>query len=57
MHHQRLDLAFEDLHPSGGDDGPHIWDHALAEDLADQAVVALETSRGRVLYRKPVVVI
>lgn len=57
VYHQRLDLALEDLHASGGDDRPHVWDHALAEDLTDEAMVALETSRGRVLYGKAVVVI
>lgn len=57
MNHQGLDLPFEDLHASGRDDGSHVWDDALAEDLADQTVVSLETSRGQVLYRKPVVVI
>lgn len=57
MHHQRLDLAFEDLHAGGGDDGAHVGHHALAEDLADQPVVALEASGGRVLYGKTVVVV
>lgn len=57
MYHQRLDLAFEDLHASRGNNWPHVWDHALTEDLADQTVVALETSCSWVLHRKPVVVI
>lgn len=55
VHHQRLDLTFEDLHASGGHHRAHVGDHALAEDLADQPMVALEARGGRVLGGKAVV--
>lgn len=57
VYHQRLDLAFEDLHASSSNNWPHIWDYALTEDLADQTVVALETSCSWVLYGKPIIII
>lgn len=57
VYHQRLDLAFEDLHASSSNNWPHIWDYALTENLADQTVVALETSCSWVLYGKPIVII
>lgn len=57
MHHKGLDLPFQDLHTGGSDDGAHVGDHALAQDLADQPVVALETGGSRVLHGESVVVI
>lgn len=57
VYHQRLDLAFEDLHASSGNNWPHIWDNALAENLTNETMVALETSCSWVLYGKPIIII
>lgn len=57
MNHQGLNLAFQDLHSGCGDHGADVGHHALAQDLADEPVVPLEPSRGRVLHGEPIVVI
>lgn len=57
MHHERLHLALEHLHACGGDHRPYVGDHAVAQDLADEAVVALETGSSRMLHGKAVVVV
>ena len=57
VYHQRLDLAFKDLHASRSNNWSHIWDYTLTENLADQTMVALETSCSWVLYGKSVIVI
>lgn len=57
VYHEGLDLALQDLHAGRGDDGAHVRDHALAQDLTDQTVVSLETRGGRMLHRKTIVVV
>lgn len=57
MDHQGLDLPLEHLHPGCRDNRPNVGHHTLAEDLADEAVVPLETGRGCVLHWKAIVII
>ena len=57
MHHEGLDLALQHLHASGGDHGADVRHHVLAQDVADQPVVPLESRRGGVLQGEAIVII
>lgn len=57
MHHEGLDLTFEDLHASGGNHRANIRHHNLAQDVADEPVVPLETSCRCMLHGETVVIV
>lgn len=57
VHHEGLDLAFEDLHASSGHHGANIRHHNLAQDVTDEPVVPLETSCRYMLHGEPVVIV
>ena len=50
MHGQRVNLAFENAHPGFIDDGSDVRNDGVTEDVVDQAVISLVSSRGDVLH-------
>ena len=57
MQHEGLDLSLQHLHAGLGHDGAGIRHCRVAEDVVDEAMVALVAGRRNMLDREPIVLV
>ena len=55
VHGQRVDLSFQHHHSALVDDRAYIRHDAVAKDVVDEVVIALEPRRRYVLHRETII--